>query len=118
MWSAAAGLGIAFVSVRTFEQLANAFVLGIWPFYALAVGAVFLLRRRRPHPARPYRTAGYPLAPLLFLLAAVAMLFDAAVQDTVPTLVGFAVILLGVPVFHLWRGRGRASPPERSRDAR
>jgi APA family basic amino acid/polyamine antiporter len=101
----AAGLGIAFVSLRTFEQLANAFVLGIWPFYALAVGAVFLLRARRADEPRPYRTVGYPVVPAVFLVAATAMLVNAAVQDTVPTLIGFAVILLGVPVFHLWYGR-------------
>lgn len=114
----AAGLGIAFVSLRTFEQLANAFVLGIWPFYALAVGAVFLLRRRRPDAARPYRTAGYPLVPLVFLLAAVAMLVNAAVQDTVPTLAGFAVILLGIPVFRLWHGRTPAPHSAESPDER
>lgn len=67
-------LGIAYVSVRTFEQLAEAFVLGIWPFYILAVGAVFKLRRERPDADRPYRTAGYPWVPLLFLIASFGIL--------------------------------------------
>ncbi|MGH7674846.1 MAG: amino acid permease, partial [Gemmatimonadales bacterium] len=44
----AAALGMIFVLVRTFGQLAEQFVIGIWPFYALAVAAVFVLRRRRP----------------------------------------------------------------------
>ncbi|MGB1701085.1 MAG: APC family permease, partial [Nannocystaceae bacterium] len=42
------GLGVAFVSVRTFGELADQFIIGIWPFYALAVAAVFVLRARRP----------------------------------------------------------------------
>ncbi|HVO36198.1 MAG TPA: amino acid permease, partial [Gemmatimonadales bacterium] len=43
-----AGMGIAYVLARTFEQLADTFVLALWPFYALAAAAVFVLRRRRP----------------------------------------------------------------------
>ncbi|MBW3629339.1 MAG: amino acid permease [Gemmatimonadetes bacterium] len=105
-WAAivlAALLGIGYVSIRTFEQLADAFILGIWPFYAMAVGAVFLLRRKRPDLPRPYRTVGYPVVPLVFLAASVLMLLNAAVEQPVSTLTGFAIILLGVPVFFLWR---------------
>lgn len=99
----AALLGIAFVSIRTFEQLAGQFILGIWPFYALAVGAVFLLRRRRPDAERPYRTVGYPWVPLVFLLASVAMLVNALIEEPLVTGVCFGVILLGIPVFYIWR---------------
>jgi amino acid transporter len=105
-WAAialAAALGIAYVSIGTFEQLADAFVLGVWPFYALAVGAVFILRRKRPDLPRPYRTVGYPVVPLVFLAASVLMLLNAAVEQPTSTLTGFAVILLGVPVFYLWQ---------------
>ncbi|MDP9347544.1 MAG: amino acid permease [Gemmatimonadota bacterium] len=102
----AAALGIAYVSMRTFGQLADAFVLGIWPFYALAVAGVYLLRRRRPDLPRPYRTFGYPVTPLVFLLASVGMLVNAAVQDPVPSLIGLGVIASGIPAFYLWN-RGR-----------
>jgi basic amino acid/polyamine antiporter, APA family len=98
----AAGLGIAYVSVRTFEQLAEAFVLGIWPFYILCVMAVFLLRRRRPDAARPYRTWGYPWVPALFLLASLGMLGNALARQPLSTLLGFAIILSGVPVYRTW----------------
>ena len=107
-WAAialAAALGIGYVSIRTFEQLADAFILGIWPFYALSVGAVFLLRRRRPDLHRPYRTVGYPWVPLIFLLASVWMLLNAVVQEPGSTLLGFGIILLGVPVYFLWTAR-------------
>jgi len=102
----ATALGIAYVSFRTFEQLADAFILGIWPFYALAVGAVYILRVRRPDFPRPYRTIGYPVVPAIFLLASVGMLLNALISDPVITLVCFGVILAGVPVYLLWKGRG------------
>ena len=96
-------LGIAYVSVRSFEQLAGAFVLGVWPFYALAVAGVLVLRHRRPGEARAYRTAGYPLVPLAFLLASALLLGNALMEETGLTLFGFGVILAGVPVFMAWR---------------
>ena len=114
-WTAiglAALLGIGYVSIRSFEQLADALILGICPFYALAVGAVFLLRRARPDVTRPYRTWGYPLVPLVFLVASVALLGNALVQQPRETGLGFAIILSGIPVYYLWRalGGGRVRP--------
>ena len=103
----AAALGVGYVSVRSFEQLADAFILGIWPFYALTVGAVFQLRRARPDLARPYRTVGYPLVPLVFLVASVAMLLNALVEEPGSTLFGFGIIALGIPVYYGWRGLRR-----------
>lgn len=99
----AALLGVAYISVRTFEQLAEAFVLGIWPFYVLAVGAVFRLRRTRRDADRPYRVPGFPLVPIVFLIASVWLLGDALLRDPVPTLIGFGIIAAGIPVYLLWR---------------
>ncbi|HEX6751018.1 MAG TPA: amino acid permease [Longimicrobium sp.] len=104
----AVALGIAYVSFRTFEQLADAFILGIWPFYALAVGAVYILRRTRPDHPRPYRTWGYPVVPAVFLLASVGMLLNALISDPVITLICFGVILAGIPVYLIWKGAARA----------
>ena len=96
-------LGIAYVSIRSFEQLAGAFVLGVWPFYALAVAGVIVLRRRAPTVERAYRTTGYPLVPVAFLLASALLLGNALVEETGLTLFGFGVILVGIPVFWGWR---------------
>jgi amino acid transporter len=100
-------LGVGYVSVRSFEELAGGFILGIWPFYALAVGAVILLRRRRPDAERSYRTPGYPWVPGVFLLASVGMLVSALIQEPKLTLFGFGVVLAGVPVFEVVRRRRR-----------
>lgn len=98
----ASGLGVAYVMSRGFERLANDFIIGIWPFYALAVGAVFILRRRRPDLERPYKTFGYPFVPIVFLLASILMLANSVIQEPRATLLNFAIILLGIPVYYIW----------------
>jgi APA family basic amino acid/polyamine antiporter len=95
-------LGLLGVTTQTFEQLAEIFVLGIWPFYALAVGAVIVLRRRRPAMRTGYRTWGYPLVPVVFLLISAAMLVNGAVQRPVQTAMSIGVLALGVPAYYGW----------------
>lgn len=99
-----AGLGIAYVLARTFEQLADTFVLAIWPFYALGAAAIFVLRRR-PGLERPVRVWGYPLPPILFLLSALLILGNALVTDFGGTILVFVVILSGLPAYWLWTQR-------------
>ncbi len=99
----AASLGVVFVLVRTFAQLADQFIIGIWPFYALGVAAVFVLRRRRPDLERPYRTWGYPIVPLLFLLGSLFLLGNYLVSEPRAFALDVGVILLGIPVLQVWR---------------
>ncbi len=96
-------LGVVFVSVRTFAELADQFIVGIWPFYALGVAAVFVLRRKRPDAKRPYRTWGYPAVPALFLVAAIALLVNYLLTEPVLFAVNFGLIGLGIPVYFYWR---------------
>ncbi len=99
----AAVLGVIFVLIKTFTELADQFVIGIWPFYALAVAAVFVLRRTRPELPRPYRTAGYPGVPLLFLAGSLFLLGNYLVSEPKAFVVDVAVILSGVPVYYGWK---------------
>lgn len=120
--SLAASLAILFVMVRTFEQLADTFVLAIWPFYAAGVAAVYALRRKRPDLPRPYRTLGYPVTPALFIIAVAILIGNALVNDfnnlgnyrllfsgEAPAsdwsaaLMVFAIILLGIPAYLIWQ---------------
>jgi APA family basic amino acid/polyamine antiporter len=103
----AAVLGVIYVSIRQFAQLADQFIIGIWPFYALGVAAVFVLRRRRPDAARPYRAWGYPLVPLLFLLASVYLLGNYMLTEPKVFAADLLVILVGIPVYLIWGRRGK-----------
>jgi len=100
-------LGMAFVLVRSFSQLADQFVIGIWPFYALAVAAIYVLRRRRPDLARPYRTWGYPIVPAVFLVASLFLLGNYFVSQPLESAFDVGVLLVGIPVY--WWRRRRAA---------
>src|SRR5881296_1715617 len=102
-------LGALFVLVRKFTELADQFIIGIWPFYALAVAAVFVLRRRLPAVERRYRTWGYPVVPALFLLGALFILGNYLVSEPLLFWLDVGVILLGIPVYVGWRRY--AAPP-------
>ncbi|HET8676637.1 MAG TPA: amino acid permease, partial [Blastocatellia bacterium] len=120
--SLAALLAILFVLVRTFEQLADTFVLAIWPFYAAGVAAVYALRRKRPDLPRPYRTLGYPITPALFIIAVAILIGNALINDLgnlgnyrllfsggappsdwSAALLVFSIILLGIPAYFVWK---------------
>jgi amino acid transporter len=101
----AAVLGVIYVSIRQFAELADQFIIGIWPFYALGVAAVFVLRRRQPDAIRPYRALGYPLVPLLFLLASAYLLGNYMVTEPRIFLWDILVILSGIPIYVYWSRR-------------
>jgi amino acid transporter len=106
-----AALGVAFVLLRTFEQLADTFVTAIVPFYALAVAAVFPLRKRAGYePA--YRVPGYPVVPALFIIATIYLLANALIDPSSrwPTVAVFATTLLGIPIYYLAVKRGGGAP--------
>lgn len=96
-------LGIVGVLTRTFEQLAQIFVLGIWPFYTLAVGAVFIIRRRHTATASLYLTWGYPFVPIIFVAVSVLMLLNGLVEKPGNTAISVGILLLGLPVYFGWR---------------
>lgn len=102
----AAVLGIIFVLNRTFNQLADAFVIAIVPFYALGVASVFVLRRR-PGYDPSFRVPVYPLVPLLFVLATLFLLVNAILDPTSrwATLGVLGVVVAGIPLFYLTVGR-------------
>jgi len=110
-------MGMIFILVRTFTALADQFIIGIWPFYALAVAGVFVLRRTRPQLERPYRTWGYPGVPLVFLVAALFLLGNYLVRETVSFAIDVGIILTGVPVY-LWLARREQPAPPSAISAR
>jgi APA family basic amino acid/polyamine antiporter len=100
--SLAAVLGVAFVLTRTFEQLADTFVLSIWPFYGIAIAGLYRLRRTRPDLPRPYKVPGYPVLPAVFIAGVLYLVGNALLTDPLWTAVTFGIVLAGVPVYHVF----------------
>lgn len=103
--------GMLLAATGTFDQLLTYVVFVGWIFYALGALAIFAYRRREPELARPFRTPGYPVTPILFVLSAAAIVINTIV--TQPKNVVFAIVLmaLGVPAYYMWRRRRPASAP-------
>jgi basic amino acid/polyamine antiporter, APA family len=91
----------------TFEQLFTYTVFGQWIFFGLTVAAVMILRKKRPDIPRPYRTWGYPLTPIFFILAALFISLNSLINAFRNAVVGLIIILLGVPVYLYWRNKKR-----------
>ncbi|MEO7102116.1 MAG: amino acid permease [Gemmatimonadaceae bacterium] len=94
----ATALGVIFVMLRSFEQLADTFVTAIIPFYALGVAAIFPLRRKKVGYRPAVKARWFPVAPVIFVLAILYLLGSALADPSarVATLAIFAVIFSGL----------------------
>ena len=99
----------------TFEQLFTYVVFGLWISYGLTVGAVLILRRKRPDLRRPYRTWGYPWTPALFVLAALFISVNTLVNRFWNSFAGLFILLLGLPAYFYWRRKLDKEPIEARR---
>lgn len=95
-------LGAIYVSSRSFEQLTDAFVVGYFPFYALAVVGLFRMRRKEPDLPRPFRAPLHPLPAIVFLAGAACVMAGAMTGLDGSTAIATVVILAGVPVSFVW----------------
>jgi APA family basic amino acid/polyamine antiporter len=93
----------------TYEELYSLFVFAVWIFFALTAIALLRLRNIEPNLSRPYRAWGYPLTPLIFLAAAIALTANLWMVRPIRSTLGLLVILAGVPFFHRWRKSSLAS---------
>jgi len=105
-------VGVLLALTGTFEELYSLFVFALWIFFALIAIALMRLRKTEPGLLRPYRVWGYPLTPLIFLVAALALTVNLWIVRPVRSSLGLAVILAGIPFFYLWRGRMLEGQPE------
>jgi APA family basic amino acid/polyamine antiporter len=89
-----------------YSDLLDYVIFAVLLFYMLTIAALFRLRRTRPNLERYYRAAGYPLVPALYIaLAALTSILLLRYKPTY-TWPGLLIVLLGVPVYFLWRKRG------------
>ena len=102
VWSAVLSL------TGSFEQLYTYVIFGLWLFMGLTIAAVIILRKKRPDLARPYRTWGYPVTPILFILSALFISINMLINQTKESLVGLGIILLGVPAYIFWKKKAES----------
>lgn len=86
----------------TFEQLLTYVVFMSWLWFALAALAIFAYRRREPEAPRPFRTPGYPLTPILFVVAALGIVVNTVFAQPVQSLIGLGITVAGVAAYVWW----------------
>jgi amino acid transporter len=89
----------------TFEDLTSLFIFAGWIFYGLAVVALFRLRRTEPNMPRPYRTWGYPIVPLVFVIGAMALTISIWAQRPVRSSIGLVLMCSGLIFYRYWSRR-------------
>lgn len=90
-----------------FDQLFTYVIFASWILYGMATASVIVLRRKRPDLPRPYRTLGYPVIPVLFVLAAGCILASTLRNSPRESLLGLAIIAAGMPFYFYWKRRNR-----------
>src|SRR5208283_4934610 len=88
-----------------YSNLLDYVVFAALLFYVLTIGGIFLLRWKRPNAERPYKAFGYPVLPLLYIVAATGIMVVLLLYQTQTAGMGMAIVLLGVPVYWLWSRR-------------
>jgi APA family basic amino acid/polyamine antiporter len=86
-----------------YNDLLDYVIFAVLLFYILTIGGLFRLRRTRPDLDRPYRAAGYPVLPALYMLVAGVIEILLLINKPTFTVRGLILVLLGVPVYFLWR---------------
>lgn len=72
-------------------------------FYALMVGALFVMRRKAPDLERPYRTFGYPIVPVIYIAIATLLVLDLAYLTPLTAGIGYLLVLTGIPAYFIWK---------------
>jgi basic amino acid/polyamine antiporter, APA family len=106
LWAQAALACLWLWVASSFEDVSGWFVTTMWLFYGVTTAALFVQRRRAGRPAAAaYRTPLYPLTPVLFILATVAIVVADLAASGWRAAAGVIVAALGFPVYAAWRGR-------------
>jgi APA family basic amino acid/polyamine antiporter len=90
---------------NVYTQLLEYIVSADLVFYVLMVGAVIVMRRKAPEIERPYRTFGYPLVPIVYIILAGLFIIDLAILAPSTSGIGYLLVATGIPIYFIWRRR-------------
>jgi APA family basic amino acid/polyamine antiporter len=86
-----------------YGDLLDYVIFAVLIFYMLTIAGIFVLRRTRPDMERPYRAIGYPVLPVVYIVAAGLIEILLLLYKPNYTWPGLIIVLLGIPVYFLWR---------------
>jgi len=89
----------------TYSNLLDYVIFAVLIFFVLTIAGIFVLRYKRPDAERPYKALGYPVIPALYILVAAFILVILLIYKPLYTWPGLVIVLLGVPVYYLWKWR-------------
>ena len=95
----------------SYSELLDYVIFAVLFFYVLTVSGLFILRRKLPNADRPYRAIGYPVLPFLYIVMCIVVMVALLFVKPVYSWPSFLLVLSGIPVYFLWRGR-RPAPPD------
>jgi APA family basic amino acid/polyamine antiporter len=93
----------------TYQALFEYVVFALVIFFAATGLAVIILRFKQPEAKRPYKTWGYPLLPLLFVLINLGVFVNTIMAQPLQSLVGLMILLIGIPAFLYWKSKEKKS---------
>jgi APA family basic amino acid/polyamine antiporter len=99
--------GAVLVLSGKYDDLFNLVIFASWILYGMTAAAVIVLRRKRPDLPRPYRTLGYPLVPVLFVLGALILVLQTAWSRPRESAIGIFLICSGIPFYLHWKKRAK-----------
>ncbi len=91
----------------SFDTLTDYVIFGSWIFYTLVTTSVFVFRIKYPELERPYKAFGYPVIPVLFIIAATGLLLNTLWTSPGKSFIGIFLILAGLPVYYYLTTRKR-----------
>jgi APA family basic amino acid/polyamine antiporter len=88
-----------------YDTITDYAVFALTLFYVLVTFSVFIFRRRLPDAERSYRTWGYPVVPIVFLLVSGWLIVQTIHDSPRKSAIGLGLILLALPVFYILNRR-------------
>ena len=86
-----------------YDQLFTYVIFASWILYGMTTASVIVLRHKRPEMSRPYKTLGYPVLPVLFVLIAGILVLSTLFDSPRESLLGLSLIFLGLPFYFYWK---------------
>jgi APA family basic amino acid/polyamine antiporter len=86
-----------------YNDLLDYVIFAVLLFYILTIAGLFVLRRTRPEMERPYRAFGYPVLPAAYIVVAGVIEILLLMYKPSYTWPGLIIVLLGLPVYFVWR---------------